>query len=143
MMNAPGPAKYFGYLVGFRRYWWGWTPAESFASPAEGGSATLMLPLDRCYRSRRVRWGFRDHYRGRKVESGGRESCRAGHGVTRLGGNDITSGACSSDRRHRFSRASLMTAAIVIAPLDRVRLEGQRPSDALEFLPRPEKIVQN
>ena len=29
-----------------------------------------------------------------------------------------------------------MVAAIAIALLDRVRLEGQRPSDALAFLPR-------
>ena len=32
-----------------------------------------------------------------------------------------------------------MVAAIAISLLDRVRLEGQRPSDALEFLPRPKK----
>ena len=34
-----------------------------------------------------------------------------------------------------------MVAAIAISLLDRVRLEGQRPSDALEFLPRPKKYL--
>ena len=39
--------RVYWILGRFRRYRWGWTQAESLVSPAEGGSARLMLPLDR------------------------------------------------------------------------------------------------
>jgi len=64
------------------------------------------------------------------------EPCGAGHGVTPFGGNDTARGACSRDSRHCLSRASCEAAAVVVALLDHVCLEGQRPSDTVEFLPR-------
>ena len=112
-----------------------WAQAESFTCPTERGSARLILPLDHRYRSRRVQWGFRDHYRGREVVSAG-GSCGAGDGVTPFGGNDTGNGACSGGRSDRLSRASCNAAAVAIALLDNLRLEGQWPSDAMECLPR-------
>ena len=77
-----------------------------------------------------------------KATRGGKGSCRrgepcgAGHGVTPFGGNDTARGACSGDRRHRLSRASCEAAAVAVALLDHVCLEGQRSSDTVEFLAR-------
>ena len=89
----------------------------------------MMLPPDRRYRSRRLRWDWRPLEAARNLVGGG-GVLQSGHGVTCSGGNDTTSGACSSDRCHRLSRASFMVTAIAIALLDHVRPEGQRPSDA-------------
>ena len=93
-----------------------------------------MLPFDRRYRSRRVRWGFRDHNRGVKSCS-----CGVGHVVTPFGGNDTANAASSGGRWDRYSRDSRKAVAVAIAPLEHMRLETQWPSDAVEFLPRQKK----
>ena len=52
-------------------------------------------------------------------------------------GTNTASGACSGDRRHQISQAGCkaVAVAIAVAPLDHVRLEGQR-RDAVECLLR-------
>lgn len=73
---------------------------------------------------------------------GDESSCRQGeswgadHGATPFGGD------YSSDRWHQLSRASFQVATVVVVLLDRVRLEGQGPSDGVEFLPKPKKQQQ-
>jgi len=86
--------------------------------------------------------GAAEATRGRERSCRRGEPCGAGHGVTPFGGNDTASGACSGDSRHRLSRASCEAAAVAVALLDHVRLEGQRPSYTVEFLPRRKDQVQ-
>jgi len=86
--------------------------------------------------------GVTETTRGGKGSCRRGEPCGAGRRVTPFSGNDIASGACSSDSRHRLSRASCKAAAVAVALVDHVRLEGQRTSDTVEFLPRREDEVQ-
>lgn len=58
------------------------------------------------------------------------EPCGVGNRVTLVGGND----ACSSDIQHRISQAICDAGAIAITLPEDVPLEGQRPSDIVEFL---------
>ena len=80
--------------------------------------------------------GATETTRGGKGSCRRGEPCGAGHGVTPFGGDDTASGACSGDSRHRLSRASCKAAAVAVALLNHVCLEGQRPSNTVEFLPR-------
>jgi len=119
----------------------GWAQAESVAREGALGQCCHSIVTAISWRAW---WGFRDPESTR----GGERSCRrgepgsAGHGVTSFGGSDTASGACSSDGWHRLPRVSCKAAAVAIALLDPVRLEGQRRSDTVEFLSRRKDQVQ-
>jgi hypothetical protein len=84
--------------------------------------------------------------RGRERPCWRGEPCGAGHGVAPFGGGDDSPGraaaaagarrAAAADGRARLSRAGREAAAVAVALLDHVRLEGQGSSDAVEFLPK-------
>ena len=94
-----------------------------------------MLPLDRRYRSCRVRWVSEDT-RGREKSCRRGVFCGAGDGVAPFGRNNTANGTCIVDRWDRLSRASCKVANVAIALLDHLRLEGQWSSEAVEILLR-------
>ena len=85
-----------------------------------------MVPIDRYWLLMAIYGAYEATRGGERLCRQG-EHCGAGHGVAPFRVNNTASDTCSSSRRYCLSQASCKAAAVAIALLDHVRIEGQKP----------------